>query len=419
MASFPVTATPAGIAAVQDILKEVWVSDRLESQLLEDLPILDFFQDVTEFTDSDGLQASVPLRVGRTGGVSARQIGEQLRSADHQRVGKAKYNYKNLYLQVKVEGPVVARMETNRQACIREIDLEIENGIEDFKFDMGRQLQTYGDAVITLAALPGGVSSTTVLLGANNYPVLERGWLYEGQALDIGTVANPALDTTGNRIASIVDSIAAPAVVLENATATTAASNISLFGNRTAANGSSEINGLGVIVHDTKPLGGIDPTTAGKSYWKSVREHNSGTLRALSLPLLNTTNRRIRQKGGNVTDVVGDYALQQKYYELLQSQVRFMKDGDFAAGKVQGPQFNDVTFQGDPHCLPNRVFFLSKGKLMLFSAGPAAWQNQTTGGDILAWSQDYDAFVARLAKYCQSGTNRRGSLGVLEDINEA
>lgn len=419
MAVLTPTANPAAIAAVQDILKEVWVSDKLESQLYEDVMILDFFDEVTEFTDSDGLQASVPLRVGRTGGVSARGLGQKLAPPDHQRVGKAKYNYANLYLQIQVEGPVVAKMETNRQAAVKEITLEVDNGIEDMKFDMGRQLQTYGDAVITIAALPGNANSTTIPLGASNFPVIERGWLYEGQLLDIGTVGNPQLDTGGNRIASIVDSEAAPAVVLETATAVTAGSHISLYGNRTAAGGSNEINGLGNIVHDTKVLGGIDPTVAGKGFWKSVRQHNGGALRALSLPLMNTTARKVRQKGGKITDVVGDLALEQKYYELLQSQVRFVNDADLKAGAVHGPQFNGVTFQGDPHALPNRVYFLAKKALMMFSAGEIAWQNQTTGGDILAWRQDYDSFVARAAKYCQAGTNRRPSFGVLEDISEA
>lgn len=419
MAVLTPTANPAAIAAVQDILKEVWVSDKLESQLYEDVMILDYFDEVTEFTDSNGLQASIPLRVGRTGGVSARGIGERLAPPDHQKVGKAIYNYKNLYLQVQVEGPVVARMESNRTSAVREVKLEVDNGIEDMKFDMGRQLHNYGDAVITLAALPGNGSSVTIPLGASNFPIIERGWLYEGQLLDIGTVGNPQLDTGGNRIVSITDSETAPAITLETATAVTAGSHISLYGNRTAANGSNEINGLANIVHDSRVLGGIDPTAPGKGYWKSVRQHNSGVLRALSLPLMNTTARKVRQKGGKTTDVVGDLALEQKYYELLQSQVRFASDADISAGKVQGPQFNGVTFKGDVHCLPNRIYFLAKRALMLFSAGEIAWQNQTTGGDILAWRQDYDSFVARAAKYCQSGTNRRPSFGVLEDISEA
>jgi hypothetical protein len=52
----------------------------------------------------------------------------------------------------------------------------------------------------------------------------------------------------------------------------------------------------------------------------------------------------------------------------------------------------------------------------MFSAGDIAWQNQTTGGDILAWRQDYDAFVGRAAKYCQLGTDRRRDFGELADL---
>jgi hypothetical protein len=166
MAVFTPVTNPAAIAAVQDILKEVWISDTLETQLYEDTILLDWIEEVTEYTDSDGLRAVVPLRTGRTGGVSARAIGQKLAPADHQKVGRATYNYQNLYLQCEVYGPVIAKMETARQAAVREVDFEISNGVNDFKRDFTRQLQRKGDAVITVAGLPGGASSTTVLLGA-------------------------------------------------------------------------------------------------------------------------------------------------------------------------------------------------------------------------------------------------------------
>ena len=411
-------ANPAAIAAVQDILKEVWVSDHLESQLLEDTVLLDWIEDVTEFTDSDGLKASVPLYTGRTGGLSARGVGQQLAPPDHQRVGKATYNYKNLYLQVQVYGPVVARMETARQACIREIDLEVNKGIESFQFDLQRQLHRDGTARLTVAALPGNASSTTLTLGASNYPVIERGWLYEGQVLDVGSLANPVLDTTGVRISNVVDSVSAPTLTIDNAAAVTAGSYLFLYGNRTAADGSYEVSGLETIVHNTDILGNLNPATAGQGYWKSVIEDNSGTNRSLSIPLMNTVQRKIRQKGGKTDALLASLGLEQKYYEMLQPQVRFMGDTDLSAGNVKGPSYNKMEFRGDPHCLPNRVYFLLKKAIQMYSAGKVAWQNQTTGGDILAWRQDYDAFVARAAKYCQVGTNRRNTLGVLKDISE-
>jgi hypothetical protein len=418
MATVTPVANAADIEAVEAVLKEVFVSDVLESQLNEDVVALDFFEETTEYTNSDGLYAVVPLKVGRTGGIGARAIGQQLQQPDHQKPDRAQYNYKNLYATIGVEGPVVARMSTNRQSAVREVEFEVTGAIQDFKRDFCRQLHTFGDGVVTLAGLPGNASSTTIPLGASNFPVIERGWLYEGLPVDFGTAANPQASGGGQRIVDIDDTPSAPALELESATAVTATHHVSIYGNR-IANASNEINGLGVIVDDASTLGGIDPTAVGKRYWKSVVEANGGTLRALSLPLMNTVNRKVRQKGGRVSDVLGDYALQQKYYELLQSQVRFAGDAKLAAGAVEGPQFNNVTFVGDPDCLPNRVYFLQKKALQMFSAGDIAWQNQTTGGNILAWRQDYDMFVARAAKYCQAGTNRRPSFGLLDDISES
>jgi hypothetical protein len=418
MATLTPAANPANVAAVQDILKEVWVSDNLESQLLEDTVLLDWVEQVTEYTDSDGLKATVPLYTGRTGGLSARGIGEQLLPADHQRVGKASYNYKNLYLQVQVYGPVVARMATQRQSVVREIDFEVKKGIESFNFDFQRQLHRDGTARLTVAGLPGGGASTTVLLGASNYPIIERGWVYEGQVLRCGTQANPTLDFGGHRVTGITDSVSAPAITIEAASATTAASHLFIEGNALAASASNEVDGLQSVVSETAVLGGLNPATAGQGYWKATREHNSGTNRALSLPLLNTVERKVRQRGGMVDALLCSLAVEQKFYELLQPQVRFAGDTSLSGGNVGAPTFNGKELRGDAHCLPNRVWFLKKKALQMFSAGPIAWQNQTAGGDVLAWRQDFDAFVGRAAKYCQFGTNRRNTLGVLEDISE-
>jgi hypothetical protein len=420
----PPVANPATIAAVEDVLKEVWVTDTLESQLQEDMILYEWFDETTEYTDSDGLRASIPLRTGRTGGVGARDVGEKLAPPDHQKVGKAIYNYKNLYLQIQVEGPVVARMETNRQSCVREIDFEVNNGLEDMKRDIQRQLHGFGDAAVTLVGLAAdATNNTTFNLGAGNRAIVDAGWLYEGQAIDIGTLADPTLDAEGVRIVGIDDSGADVEITVDASHTVTAGSHIFLHGNRggTAdhpAVHSRELNGLGNTVDDTVEYGGIDPSDPGKGFWRANVLDNGGSGRDLSIKLMNDANRKTRQKGGTVTDIIGSLGLQQEYYELLQSQVRFAGDTKLASGKVDGPQFNQVSFVGDPAAIPGRVYFLVKKALMMFSAGGISWQNQTAGGNILAWRQDYDSFMARAAKYAQIGTNKRRVLTVLDDINE-
>lgn len=415
MAVFTPVADAADIAAVEDILKEVFVSDTLESQLREDTWILDQIEDITDYTDSNGLKAVVPVHTNRGGSTGARAIGQLLPKAQHQGVARAEYEYTNHYVTAKVEGPVVARMKSNRTSVVREIDFEISRSIEDLKKDWVRQLYGNGDAVVA-RTLPGGVSSTTVLLGAANSYVIEYDQLYPGMYVDIGTVANPQLDTGGNKIMSVVESTSAPAIVLENATATTAGSHVFIHGNATAAV-SNELNGMKNMFSPTADLGNL--TVAAQPKWKGVEEANGGTPRALSVDLLMTTIRKLRQGGKYPDKAVADLIQEQKYYNLLQGQVRFAGDHNLAAGDSQGLGIARIKsgFMGDADCPPGQVFIWHGGALQSYSAGPVAWQNQTTGGNILAWSQDYDAFVARAAKYWQVGTNRRRSLGRLADLS--
>ena len=410
-------ANPADIAAVQDVLKEVWVSDTLRSQLYDDMVLFDWIDDVKEYTDSDGLHASVPLKTGRTGGVGSRPIGGDLPAADHQRVGKAKYNYTFHYLVVQLYAPVIARMKTDRQACVREIDFEISNGIEDLKHMICRQLHSDGSGKLTSSELPDNAGSATVALGASNYFLIDKGWVYEGLAVDIGTDASPTSKVEGARITAIDDDPAAPTITLDKTPTSwdDAAGDfhLSVHGNRGAST-SYEMNGLRNIISDTAELGELDPAT--KTFWKAYVNENSGTPRPLSVELMLTTLRGVRQKGDYPDVAIGDLFQEQKYYNLLQGQVRFTGEGSLSAGHTEGLSFAKLKLLGDPEARPGRIDFLKKSALQMYSAGEIAWQNQTTGGDILAWQQGKDAFVARAAKYCQLGTDRRRSFATLGDL---
>jgi hypothetical protein len=410
-------ASPANILAVQDILKEVWVADTLTSQLYEDMILFDYVEEVTEYTDSNGLKAVVPLKTGRSGGIGSRAIGDFLPVPDHQRVARATYNYTNHYLQVMVNGPVVARMETDRESCVREIDFEVTNGIEDFKHMLCRQLHGDGTGNILFAPLPGNASSTTLQLGASNFDVLDRGWLYEGMVLDVGTAAVPNQDSgpVGNvRITAIDDTAATPKLTLDQAITVTAGSGISLAGNRFAGAQSNEMNGLGNIISDTLQLGGLTPATS--AYWKPARIQNGGTARALSIDLMLTTLRRMRMRGSYPDIGLTDLVTEAYYYKLLQGQVRFAGDSNLTAGNTEGLAFAKLKIVGDPEAVPGKIRFLRKKALQMYSAGPIGWQNQTAGGDLLSWVQNQDAFMGRAVKYCNLGTNRRRDFGVLEDL---
>jgi hypothetical protein len=407
-------ANPAAIAAVEEILKEVYVTDVLESQLYEDMVLWDWIEEVTEYTNSDGLSASVPVKTGRSGGVGSRAIGQRLQPADHQKPSKLQFNYTNHYAQVEIFGPVVARMLTDRQACVREIDFEVTNILDDLKHMLCRQLHGDGGGNVLVSGLPAlGAASTTIPIGAANFPVLERGWLYEGMLIDIGTSANPQLDAGGLRIMSIDDDESAPTITVDNACTVTVGSGISLHGNRTAGAVSNEMNGLSNIISDDEPLGGKDPST--DTWHKSVVLDNGGTGRALSVDLMLSALRKLRQRGSYPDIAHTDLVQEQAYYQELQGQVRFMGDKDLTAGNTEGLAFAKLKVLGDPEAVPGKMRFLKKKALQMYSAGPIAWKTGTSG-NVLEWKQDYDAFVGMAATYRQLGTNRRRSFASLEDL---
>jgi hypothetical protein len=357
----------------------------------------------------------VPLRTGRTGGIGTRGIGEKLPPAGHQRVGKAKYNYTFHYLTVKVLGPVVARMKTQRQSVVKEISLEVENGLDDIKQDWQRQLHGDGTAVICTVAV-STTSTTVTVQGRKGTHALEVGWIYEGMRIDIGTAANPVLTTQGVTVQSVDPD--AGTFVVDVAISCTAGHGISRYGNRIASGSTSwEANGLGNVI-GTGTFGNIAGST--NAFWRSPIDSNSGTLRANSIDLMLRLENKIRTKGGKVELLVGDLDQERRYYNVLEQKVRFVGSrSGIGSGSTKGLEYNEKPFVGDPHALPNKVDFLNKKSFQMYSAGDIAWQNQTTGGDILAWVQDEDAFVARAAKYWNIGTPRRGALGSLQDLDHA
>ena len=76
--------------------------------------------------------------------------------------------------------------------------------------------------------------------------------------------------------------------------------------------------------------------------------------------------------------------------------------GKLESGKVSGLEMNNKPLKGDPGIPPGKIEYLNAKDLSMFSAGKTTWQNTTTGGDILAWVQDEDAFVARAASCATS-----------------
>lgn len=410
-------ASPADITAVSNIIKKVYVSDTIHSQINDDTMLLSEIERTTEYHDAVGDKAVGFLKTGRNVGTSARSLnGGTLGAPGHQQTNKWELDYAANYVTVKILGTTIAKMKTARQAATKAVTLEVEGAIDDLKKELQRQL--YADGTALMANFAANTTTATLLLNAATTPqaiagndVIQKGWAQPGMYVDIGTTASQAAVVADAKIVSVTDSDTAPSITIDSAVTTTTSHYLSKAGNRSGTT-SYEMNGLDSVIASS---GAFANLTDGTWVAADVNTVTAGT--SLSRSHMQRAYRKVRMYSGKPNMILTSFEHQEDYYNLLQTQVRFASDSNLASGKVDGPTFNGIPVTGDADCPRGRMYFLDTKELFFATAGDIAWQNVNTGGDVLAWSQTEDAFVARAAFYANLGTNKRRGFSAIRGLN--
>jgi len=389
------------LATLEPTLERVYAPKKVVEQLYQENR---FWQKVKK-TDryTIGEEARVVLHDRRNGGfTNLPEGGGTLNEAGQQGFRKAGFKYKNFHQQVAIQGEAIDGTKGDANAIVEAVDVEIQGAIND----MNRQLtrQSYWDGTALIAQCRAS-SSNNVDLNVTTGPIpLERGWLFEGQPVMLGTKAS-------------AESIQAPTLITAidetNVAFTVAAGAITTEGTTTfvsQAKGrvgevSNEMNGLRNIV-STSELGGLSSATA--PVWKSTV--NEATT-ALTISALLQAQQKIRQKQGKTPNfVLTGLKQQRKFYELLEQQVRYNSDGGLNAGGDESAQWNGMEIFGDPDCPDEDLYMGHFEHLFLVALKDPYWQNAITGGEMLSWSQGTDAYVGKLTYRANLACNRRNDL---------
>ena len=121
-------------------------------------------------------------------------------------------------------------------------------------------------------------------------------------------------------------------------------------------------NGLHLIV--AKPntsLGGIDPTGAGNSWWKSTETDENG---ALTQATMATVYNTISVGNDQPTIIITTQTLYEKYESLLEGQIRYT-DTDVADGGFQNLLFKGAPVTFDGAATSGQMMFLNTKYLQL------------------------------------------------------
>lgn len=392
----------ANLLAYNAATKQTWTEDTLYDQLYQGDDLLTRIEKTRKY--QVGNQAITPIHVSRNGGYTALAAGGgTLNAAGNQGSKRATWNYTNHHQQIALEGEVIDGTINSDLAVVNAIDEEVSGGLNDLRRELSRQLVTNGDAIIAVCGVTTA-AAVVVLNATDGRNAIERGWLFVGALLDIGTVANPVLRVAGATVTA-VDTVNFANITINSSITTAITDQISYKGSRVAGPVVNEMNGLKNTVSTSSTLGAL--TVAGEPSW--VAANADATVQALSLNLIYDNVRAIQQRIGKGPDTIwSGFKQNERLYQLLQTQVRYAGDTGLSTGNV-ATSVAGTPVETNLDIKNEEMYFLTLKDLFICATDKPYWQNKITGGEILAWIQGTDSFGGKITYRIQLCCRRRNS----------
>lgn len=390
----------ATLTTMNAALKRVHHSDSIVEQLYQEDPFLDKIQSQTSY--KNGEVHRVTIHTGRNAGTTfLPDGGGTLNTAGQQGLNKADYKYKHMHQQIAIQEDTIEATAGNANAVAEVLDVEVGGAVNDLRKQITRTLFGNGDALICGVRT---ASSTTVNLELlDGYNAVERGWLFAGLPVDIGTTADEVAILDGEAIVSVTDSVSDPEIVMTTSCNVTATTHFVSLKNSRSGTTSYEPNGLRNIVSTSATLGGL----AASSTWSAAGVDT--TAQPLTLSLMLQARQKINQKGGGNGDfVLTGLKQERKFYELLQQQVQFQGDNALGAGG-KTPTWQGQSIMAHPDCPNEDMYFGVMKHLFHVASRKPFWVNAITGGNILAWIQGTSSYGSKLGYHFDLATDRRAS----------
>lgn len=401
-----------------------------------------FLSKIERYTEpTGGRHFYIPTRTGRTTSIGARNDGdsENLPTGDRPTYSNYTFPAKSLYATIRITGFAMRSSKASGLAFEKALTRDMEDTVVDMKKDINRQLFLDGSG--ELCRVTGTSNSTTVTVLNNWFPTNPTKFLYAREKVDVRTVTDGVIVTNADGIT--INAVPTTSTWNYTSTAFTKTTNtqaVYRYGNvGTNAAGtaveSKEIYGLAAALYDVDPdvcqpygstdygtrapisnFGGLDRGTAGNEYAKGNILHNSGTLRAFSVNLVETGIDTAEIRGGGKVDILQtNHAIFRIYGALLAAAKQYegmtMKlDGGWTALSVNGiPMFKDV------ECPDYHIFCIDSSTLMLGVVGDWAWL-EDDGGGILNRLPAQDQYEGVFNRDCQLICDKPNANCVIADV---
>lgn len=402
---------PTTLGTVDALLKEIY-EGTVRKQLNDDVKTLRRIEKSSEGVTSTvgGRYVVFPIHTRRNAGLGARREMETLPTPGNQGTAAARVSLAYEYGGVQLSGPTLKLVETNAQAFVSALDLEMNGLKRDLAKDCNRQV--YGDGSGSVGAVE------TDDTGTNDIELTSVQYVQLGMKVDIisGTTLgnlNPTV-VASNRVVTGINT-STNVITLDGATFNVSNTDGDILTRHGSVN--REWYGFKNIVGVDEFLN-IDP--ADEPQWMSHIHGASGVNRSLTELLMITLADDIYTSGSYPTVLFTSLGVRRAYYNILKTERRSVNTQEFKGG-FSGLAFTtdngDIPLVVDIDAPSNEILFLNENEVKLYREGDWSWMDM----DGSKWIRvdGKDAYQATMFQYSQLGTHRRNAHGRLEDITEA
>lgn len=365
-----------------------------------------------------GAQVNRPLKVRRNQGIGATSDGGNLPSIGRQTVVQAVIAAKYNYLRFGITGPMIAASKSNVGSFVRDAAFELEEGYNDLKSDVNRQLSWdgTGDLARVNTAVTG--STSLVIKGREDTEAALK-FVDVGLAFDVynGT-SLVASQITVSAITS-GDANSATATLTLDQAVTVSANDILV---RAGAGLSSEIQGLLTQLDGaTSTVFSIDRSTyiqaQGNVIYCTNDGTSTGTDQSLSFTFLQNGEDSAERRGGRVINALySDFVSRRYYQKLLQGDKRYVNtvqgDGGFSSKDKNYLEWNGKPWVADKDC-PTRIFLLPDKHIEKYVLEEMAFADET--GAMYIAAADNDQLEVRVRFFANLFNSKPAAAAVLQD----
>lgn len=402
-----------------NVLKNLYV-EPLSEQLNNEVLITQLLPLDSEHFE--GLKAILALHTDRSDGIGSRDEGDDLPTAGTQKYKQVQFDMTSHYGRVGVTGQAIMRSKSPAGAFVRAFDEELKRIKDDLALEFARQTYGTGDGVI--ATISVGVNSATQTL--TSAEAIDKGYLYVGMRVDVGTAAAPQASmnglTAGNPLVDVDP--AASTITFTSAFLSVTSDKISRAGNN-KANATKEMDaGIQKMISTSANIvGGLDASASGNKVWDNLRDATGGNIALGGTGGLLQMWNKVNAKGGKSSEVktVTTPGLVRRLFETadFKANVRFIDTTDLTGGFEQiafQAGSGKITLYPDRLAPYGRVYMLHAKHLRMFS--PADWDFLARDGQPIKWQQEKDAWQAILVRYANLGTDRRNTSLVMSGLTD-